>query len=553
MARDLIQMRRGLRADLPTLAQGELGYTIDTKELFIGGIDGNSSVTNVIKIGGVDGTDITDKVQAALDIGKNIIIELGNYVMDEVTIPATSRGIIIAGSGLYHYSDANGTNIKAKYENQNSIFKLADGVDGVTFANLKIDGDGLSLKGIDGRYGSFLTLETVGVYRTKNYGLYSQQGLARLSKCFFGDNEEVGYHSYSDATISDCEFTGGKIPLKIVAGGSRFSNVLVNSGSEHCVMLKPFDESTTHINTAFSNCYIGEVAGVNKSLMYAENTGVQRVRQVQLDNVHFIAAALPEQKVDMIKLVNCDDWVIGNIPAYGYGAYADASRWVKSFIDMEGCDRISLNNIICYGINQHPFNIRNCGYISLGTITVHAVGGDYAFTQAEKSAINISQTARFTVQELYVYSVDPSVVAINGDNGNGHYLNHLYYDFPNATRIVYTTNAPSFISNDAGGMPTFTGTFKANKTQLFHAGNAADPTVIFSNGAGIFPQGANGIGFSDGSTIKAYLMGDQFINDKGDFRTTGNGKGLIMVSDDGTITRRIKLNNAGELEIVLPN
>ena len=39
-----IQVRRGSRAGLPALAPGEYGLTTDTKELFIGGPDGNLQV-----------------------------------------------------------------------------------------------------------------------------------------------------------------------------------------------------------------------------------------------------------------------------------------------------------------------------------------------------------------------------------------------------------------------------------------------------------------------------------------------------------------------------
>jgi hypothetical protein len=40
-----IQIRRGLKADLPTLDVGEVGYCIDTKELFIGTVTGNELLT----------------------------------------------------------------------------------------------------------------------------------------------------------------------------------------------------------------------------------------------------------------------------------------------------------------------------------------------------------------------------------------------------------------------------------------------------------------------------------------------------------------------------
>lgn len=44
-ARDLIQIRRGMQADLPQLAQGELGFTLDTEELYVGGTAGNVMVS----------------------------------------------------------------------------------------------------------------------------------------------------------------------------------------------------------------------------------------------------------------------------------------------------------------------------------------------------------------------------------------------------------------------------------------------------------------------------------------------------------------------------
>jgi hypothetical protein len=33
-ARDLIQVHRGTKVNIPNLAQGEFGYTVDTEELF---------------------------------------------------------------------------------------------------------------------------------------------------------------------------------------------------------------------------------------------------------------------------------------------------------------------------------------------------------------------------------------------------------------------------------------------------------------------------------------------------------------------------------------
>ena len=45
-ARDLIQVRRGNLADLPALAQGELGFTLDEEIMYVGGVNGNVDIGN---------------------------------------------------------------------------------------------------------------------------------------------------------------------------------------------------------------------------------------------------------------------------------------------------------------------------------------------------------------------------------------------------------------------------------------------------------------------------------------------------------------------------
>lgn len=45
---DLIRVKRGLKADLPELMQGEFGYCTDTEELFVGGVNGNVYVLQEI-------------------------------------------------------------------------------------------------------------------------------------------------------------------------------------------------------------------------------------------------------------------------------------------------------------------------------------------------------------------------------------------------------------------------------------------------------------------------------------------------------------------------
>ena len=44
MTYDKIKINKGYKTDLPTLESGELGICLDTKELFIGGLEGNIDV-----------------------------------------------------------------------------------------------------------------------------------------------------------------------------------------------------------------------------------------------------------------------------------------------------------------------------------------------------------------------------------------------------------------------------------------------------------------------------------------------------------------------------
>jgi len=73
-ARDLIQVRRGNLADLPVLAQGEIGFTLDEENMYVGGINGNVDIGN---------KDIINQHSAQLaDI---VTVNISNYprIMEE--------------------------------------------------------------------------------------------------------------------------------------------------------------------------------------------------------------------------------------------------------------------------------------------------------------------------------------------------------------------------------------------------------------------------------------------------------------------------------------
>lgn len=109
--RDLIQIRRGNFAQLPTLAPGEQAVTLDTEEVFVGGANGNIKVLtakdltkNVMWYGAKgDGlNDDTAAIQAAVDdlvVGQTLFFPTGNYkITSAITI---SKPIQILGEGQF--------------------------------------------------------------------------------------------------------------------------------------------------------------------------------------------------------------------------------------------------------------------------------------------------------------------------------------------------------------------------------------------------------------------------------------------------------------------
>lgn len=88
--RDMMQVRRGFKADLPSLVQGEVGYCFDTKELYIGGINGNELLNtleyvSIIRHGGVGNGvfDNTDAFTSANAVNGNVTVSDGDYFIGE--------------------------------------------------------------------------------------------------------------------------------------------------------------------------------------------------------------------------------------------------------------------------------------------------------------------------------------------------------------------------------------------------------------------------------------------------------------------------------------
>lgn len=71
-----ILIRRGLKADLPNLAEGELGFCTDTKELFIGSADGNILFSNQSIIDQLSAETVKSVNHITPDENGNVMVEV---------------------------------------------------------------------------------------------------------------------------------------------------------------------------------------------------------------------------------------------------------------------------------------------------------------------------------------------------------------------------------------------------------------------------------------------------------------------------------------------
>lgn len=315
---------------------------------------------NVLDFGAVgDGvTDDTAAIQSAVNSGSSLYFPKGIYLTKKITIPVSAAGATYRGDGFYHYDATKQTVIKAAENNQDAVFQLASGVSNITFAMLRIEGDNKAQIGIDGTYGPFLTLNTVGVYNCTSYGVYSKQGVCRFDRCFFGGSD-VGLHLYADSAVTDSEFTGGSIPLKLVAGGNRICNIWANTGTQCCIHLEPFDASTPHFNTSIVNLYAGEVHGgsVSKPIINIKGLSNNRIKQVQISNSFLVSAEAISEKINGgILLDYVDDVVISNVIHLGNSS-ATSTRYTDYFIKATNSTYVSITGTTMKYINKNPVQV----------------------------------------------------------------------------------------------------------------------------------------------------------------------------------------------------
>jgi len=433
-----ITYTQGSTGSVTTNVQAKLQQTVSVKDF---GAVGDGT------------TDDTTAIQNALNAGKNLYFPPGEYAVSSLNVPAAMIGRKIYGGGFSNYYPATqGTTILANTTSQAYIFNLNAGVDNVTFEGLRIDGNNKALIGINAISG-FHNINRCGVYNTLNYGFYSTAGLNRISQCYF-NNQGVGIQLYSDSAISDSEFTGGTIPISIVASGNRLSNVWANSGSVCCVQLSPLNSSTGLQNISITNLYAGETSnGTTTSLPIINILGLssQIAQDIQITNSFIVCAALGvTPKINQGIAINyANDILISNVAFFGYGPYATTNQYVDGAINVTNSGNLNISNCSFKWINKNPIhvisgdsnvNISNCSFDTWGSVV--ATGDEYAAIRVESGYVN-ADGCSFVSADSNPYAVKTyQAYAVNFVGNNIRY--------PNATNINATSGKWSGIFQNAG-------------------------------------------------------------------------------------------------------
>lgn len=226
-ARDLIQVRRGNFEDLPTLAQGELAVTLDTEEMYFGGINGNVSVSAKLLADGISGlinvgnigngvTDVTVKIQLAMTAcgvaNVPLFLPSGVFMVGDLAIP---NGLKMFGNGQ------SKTIIKRKaghVTSQYAMLKALNGsnyeIDGIGFdgnkANVSNNAHNLLFSGC-----SNVNISNCRSFNSYRSGLFIESSTNITAKtrdtiknCMFDNNLEIGMYvnGLKQALVDGCKF-----------------------------------------------------------------------------------------------------------------------------------------------------------------------------------------------------------------------------------------------------------------------------------------------------------------------------------------------------------
>ncbi len=448
--------------------------------------------------------DMTAAIQAALNTNLSIYFPQGVYLTDPLLIPFAAGGAIYFGDGFYHYNATQKTVIKARTAGQTHIFRVGNsgvsGSDCLTFQQIRFDCDNKAAIGIDATFGAFFTMMDCGMYNYTSYGVYHKQGLARYDRVFMNTSptanaSAVGLHLYSDSSVSNSEFSGGGIPLKIVAGGNRLVNIWANTGSATCITLTPFDDTTTHINTSMINVYAGEVimtTGGVRPIIEMIGTPAQKVQEVQFSNSYLVTAAGDVYKKNGGILMDyCDAIAISNIVIRGNGLGATADLYCDYFVKAQRSKTIAITGCVIKDVNHNPIYlvsamdqpviVDGCQFYNWGVGGV-VLGAEAAAVRCETGTSAVVTDCVFHVDTgssvPYAADVD-SAGSITFANNMISYANGTIVDAATGTIATITTRSGTkSINNYEMNGGSLSGTSINKTTGFFGSAGSGSPETF---------------------------------------------------------------------------
>lgn len=314
-------------------------------------------------------TDSTTAIQNALNTGNSIYIPSGVYLVDTLSVPASMEGQKIFGDGFSLYDLTEGTVLKARSVGTH-IFAPADGCNNLTIEGICFDADDKADMCIDGTYGAYLTIQRCGLFKSLTHGFKGRQGLGRFYNIYGSQHAAIGFEAYSDAVLDSIEFSGGTIPIRVVAGGNRLSNIWANGASDTCLELAPLDTATNHINTSLNGIYIGEVyaGATEKPILRILGNGARRVQDVQISNLHTVSADTSTNKINgHIYCENADQIVISSWAALGVGGFETANLYDTYALYADDATDISIDATTIKNLCRTPIYADNASSVSIGS------------------------------------------------------------------------------------------------------------------------------------------------------------------------------------------
>ncbi len=276
-----IQIKRGNKADLPTLDAGEFGLCQDTNELFIGN-DGNQKIfpTETLRTarfvigtstagwtaadcdylcdGTADQTEINQAIQALPATGGEIVILDGTYNI-AARINVTKDNVSIRGNG-------NATILKRMFNSS-----VAEGVitltsrSGCKIANLQIEGNRTSYTNSN-NYGIYLVASsdntvTGNTCNNNSYGIYlvSSSNNNTITGNTCNNNNSYSYGIYLDASSNNtvtgntCNNNSYGIYLSSSSNNTVTGNTCNNNSNSGIYLEYLSDNNTVTGNTCNNN------------------------------------------------------------------------------------------------------------------------------------------------------------------------------------------------------------------------------------------------------------------------------------------------------------